>query len=108
MNIAIASGKGCTGKTTIATNLVLSVPNSVYLDCDVEEPNSHLFLNPDMTKWIERFASKIKIGIAGKIPFNENVDRALLAEKNILEFEDSQAAKEISNIWDKVNQLIKP
>ncbi len=47
MNIAIASGKGCIGKTT-------------------------------------------------------------LAEKNIMEFEDSPAAREISNIWDKVNQLIKP
>ena len=50
MKIAIASGKGGTGKTTIATNLALSVPNSVYLDCDVEEPNGHLFLNPEIKK----------------------------------------------------------
>ena len=50
MKIAIASGKGGTGKTTIATNLALSVPNSVYLDCDVEEPNGHLFLNPEIEK----------------------------------------------------------
>ena len=49
MNIVIASGKGGTGKTTIATNLALSVPNSVYLDCDVEEPNAHLFLQPKIT-----------------------------------------------------------
>lgn len=46
MIISIASGKGGTGKTTIATNLVLSIPNSIYLDADVEEPNGHLFLNP--------------------------------------------------------------
>jgi MinD superfamily P-loop ATPase len=50
MNIAIASGKGGTGKTTIATNLarflVVSGPNVRYLDCDVEEPNGHLFLKP--------------------------------------------------------------
>ncbi len=50
MRIAVASGKGGTGKTTIATNLALSVTEAVYLDCDVEEPNGHLFLNPDIEK----------------------------------------------------------
>jgi len=45
--ISIASGKGGTGKTTVATNLVCSLENNVQLlDCDVEAPNSHLFLNP--------------------------------------------------------------
>jgi MinD superfamily P-loop ATPase len=49
MIITFASGKGGTGKTTIATNLakVLEDENVVLLDCDVEEPNSHLFLKPD-------------------------------------------------------------
>jgi MinD superfamily P-loop ATPase len=46
VKIAIASGKGGTGKTTIATNLVLTIKNAVYLDCDVEEPDGSLFLNP--------------------------------------------------------------
>ncbi len=45
MNIVIASGKGGTGKTTVAVSLALSVKNSVYVDCDVEEPNGYLFLN---------------------------------------------------------------
>jgi len=45
--ISIASGKGGTGKTTVATNLAVSVDAPVHLlDCDVEEPNAHLFLKP--------------------------------------------------------------
>lgn len=52
MKIAIASGKGGTGKTTVATSLARVAAASswsvAYLDCDVEEPNGHLFLKPDI------------------------------------------------------------
>ncbi len=51
MIISIASGKGGTGKTTVATNLALSLGKGTrLLDCDVEEPNAHLFLHPEITE----------------------------------------------------------
>lgn len=49
MNIAVLSGKGGTGKTTVSTNLTLSL-NASYIDCDVEEPNGFLFLKPKVNK----------------------------------------------------------
>jgi MinD superfamily P-loop ATPase len=50
MILAVASGKGGTGKTTVATSLALSLSGEgrrvFFLDCDVEAPNAHLFLKP--------------------------------------------------------------
>jgi MinD superfamily P-loop ATPase len=50
MIVSIASGKGGTGKTSVAVNMAISVGNVKLLDCDVEEPNAHLLLHPEMQK----------------------------------------------------------
>jgi MinD superfamily P-loop ATPase len=50
MIVSIASGKGGTGKTSVAVNMALSIGNVQLLDCDVEEPNVHLFLHPDINR----------------------------------------------------------
>jgi MinD superfamily P-loop ATPase len=53
MIISVASGKGGTGKTLVATSLALSLKDSrrvQLLDCDVEEPNDHILIKPVITR----------------------------------------------------------
>ena len=50
MIISIASGKGGTGKTTVAVNMALSLKDAQLLDCDVEEPNVHVLLRPKINE----------------------------------------------------------
>lgn len=50
MIISIASGKGGTGKTTVATNLALSLGKAQFIDCDVEEPNANIFLKAKLNE----------------------------------------------------------
>ena len=74
MVISIASGKGGTGKTTIATNLALSLSSTKgesplkrpvqILDCDVEEPNSHIFIKPVMQDKIPVFIPVPQVDMA--------------------------------------------
>jgi MinD superfamily P-loop ATPase len=56
--ISVASGKGGTGKTTVAVNLALALRSEgpvQFLDCDVEEPNGHFFLKPQIEEREEVF-----------------------------------------------------
>ncbi|MBA1336961.1 MAG: MinD superfamily P-loop ATPase containing an inserted ferredoxin domain [Firmicutes bacterium] len=48
MKIAVLSGKGGTGKTTVSASLAASLPSCQYIDCDVEEPNGAIFLTPEL------------------------------------------------------------
>jgi MinD superfamily P-loop ATPase len=60
MKLALLSGKGGTGKTLVSVNLAAVARNSVYVDCDVEEPNGYLFFKPtDLEK--EKVTIKIPV-----------------------------------------------
>ena len=63
MKIAVLSGKGGTGKTLVSVNLACAAKASIYIDCDVEEPNGHLFFKPSNIK-----EEKVEI----KIPYADN------------------------------------
>ncbi|MBF0450042.1 MAG: ATP-binding protein [Candidatus Magnetomorum sp.] len=64
MKIAVASGKGGTGKTTISVNIAMSLsPPVQLLDCDVEEPNAHIFLKPEIyeTRNVTRMVPEVDL-----------------------------------------------
>ncbi|MFW5982183.1 MAG: AAA family ATPase [Halanaerobiaceae bacterium] len=63
MKIAVLSGKGGTGKTLLSVNLAVVAERSRYIDCDVEEPNGHLFLKGDISE---------KKEVSVKIPVVDN------------------------------------
>ncbi|MDX9703371.1 MAG: ATP-binding protein [Candidatus Auribacterota bacterium] len=74
MRICMASGKGGTGKTTVAVNLALVAGKVQYVDCDVEEPNGHLFLKP-------KIDSSYDIGIAVPVLDDELCNKCGICSK---------------------------
>src|SRR6056297_702890 len=79
MTISVASGKGGTGKTTVAVGLALALEQQVQLlDCDVEEPNSHLFLQlePELSEEQDsKGRSEAKAGVRSSEDFSILVPR---------------------------------
>ena len=75
MKIAVLSGKGGTGKTLVSVNLASVAGNSIYIDCDVEEPNGHLFFKPKnvqtkkISVWIPFVEEKKCIGCRKCVDF---------------------------------------
>ncbi|NCB51255.1 MAG: ATPase [Clostridia bacterium] len=62
--IAVLSGKGGTGKTLVSVSLAAAAEKAAYIDCDVEEPNGHLFLKPNR---IEEEEVTVDIPVIDKI-----------------------------------------
>jgi len=94
MIISIASGKGGTGKTTVATNLARSIGSGVQLlDCDVEEPNAHLFINPSFEESETVFipvpeVDEKKCTYCGKCAEICQFKAIAVVNKNVLVFEE--------------------
>jgi len=96
MIISVASGKGGTGKTTVATNLAFSLAleeKVQYLDCDVEEPNGHIFLKPRFSgmKTVNIYVPSIdeeKCTFCGKCSELCQFNALAVLENNVLIFEE--------------------
>jgi MinD superfamily P-loop ATPase len=93
MIISVASGKGGTGKTTISTNLALSVGNVQFFDCDVEEPDSNIFLKTDIfesedVNVLIPDIDKEKCNYCGKCSDFCNYNALAVVKKNVLVFPD--------------------
>jgi MinD superfamily P-loop ATPase len=91
MIISIASGKGGTGKTTVAVNLALSIGRCQMLDCDVEEPNASLFLKPSINgktsvSVLEPWIDESKCTYCGECSRICAYHAIAVFEKNILPF----------------------
>jgi MinD superfamily P-loop ATPase len=63
-------------------------------------------LNTDMTKSIERYCYENKIKVMGKIPFDEQVVRALIQKKSISEHSSGIAAKAVKEMWQDISQVL--
>lgn len=93
MQVSILSGKGGTGKTTVAVNLA-AVTGWRYVDCDVEEPNGFIFLKPQVVKQKE---------VAIPVP-HINKEKCILCKKcvEICQFHALGMAKDQVLVFEKL------
>ena len=110
MIIYIASGKGRTGKTTVATNLTLSIGKAQFIDCDVEEPNANIFLKKKIKEHEDVSVSIPKIN---KIKCNFCGSCHPMELKNSLELykwrcpECAEGTCEITNLSDEFKDEVE-
>jgi len=93
MKIAILSGKGGTGKTTLSVNLFSYLNKATLIDTDVEEPNSHLFLKGKLTKEVAVLKKYPQVddnlcNYCGKCGDFCNFNAIIPAKKKVLVFQD--------------------
>lgn len=93
MKVAVLSGKGGTGKTTISVNLFSYLENAVLIDTDTEEPNSHLFLHGSMVQSSDVTKSYPLVDntlctLCGKCGDACNFNAIIPTKKNVLVFDD--------------------
>ena len=69
MIISVASGKGGTGKTTVATGIAKSLGSCQFFDFDVEAPNAGLFLKPEI-RHIQQVTIKQPVFLTGSVRFD--------------------------------------
>lgn len=95
MRIAVASGKGGTGKTTVAVNLAVVAREFIndvqYVDCDVEEPDGHLFLKPQIKKTTPAVVmvpviDEARCDLCGRCAEACRFNALLVTKKNVLVF----------------------
>lgn len=93
MNVAVLSGKGGTGKTTVAVNIFNVLKKGVLIDTDTEEPNSHLFLDGTIVNTYDVKKNHPVINMetcsmCGKCGSHCHFNAIIPTKKKILVFED--------------------
>lgn len=93
MRIAVLSGKGGTGKTTLSVNIFSQLKEAVLLDTDVEEPNSHIFLDLETIEDIDVMkgypvVDDVKCNLCGACGDICQFNAILPAKKRVMVFAD--------------------
>jgi MinD superfamily P-loop ATPase len=97
--LVVASGKGGTGKTSIAVSLAVLAGRVVVADCDVDAAN----LNLDLSRAAERMARARRLPVVGRVSYDPAVTAAQVAGRSVVE-EGGRAAAEIVALWKNLKR----